>query len=456
METGSGVGPRVSTGPSIRSRLLKVQLDRRYRTTRRILAEMRRRLTFRRHVISVFLQLDDPYSYLLSHYLVEVAKQYEVQLRYYLGQALRGEFMPEPAMAAEYAVADCKLLAVEFGVPFLDKGTTPAVEHRRPLLDFLAEEQEDEDFVQTFTEALSIYWRGDTEGVAKLMRRPQPERRETNVLIAQNQLLLRKLGHYNSAMMLYGGEWYWGVDRLHHLLTRLDALGANRGREPSESLASLKQAMQLNLPAAVPKKAAGLPPLEMFHTFRSPYSYLALQRAKKIADAFGLKLVIRPILPMVMRGLSVPKQKLRYIVFDANREAELLGLPFGNIADSLGSGVERCMAAFLYAKEQGKERDFAIAAGIGIFGGAIDVSSDDGMRKVTEKAGLFWPDVVAAMEKDDWKVAAEQNLEDMTESGVWGVPSFRVGNAVMWGQDRHWLLARSIEDMCRSGDGFLT
>ena len=86
------------------------------------------------------------------------------KFRFYLCQALRGEFMPQPGMLAEYAVTDCKLLAKEFGVPFLDKGDAPAVEYRRPLLDFLADEHDDEEFVQTFTKALATYWRGDTEG----------------------------------------------------------------------------------------------------------------------------------------------------------------------------------------------------------------------------------------------------------------------------------------------------
>ena len=440
----------------VRSRLVALLLDRRFRYARGSLTELRRRLTFKPHVVQVFLQLDDPYSYLLSYYLAEVANQYKVELRFYLSQALRSDFMPEPAMHAEYALEDCRLLAAEFGVPFLDQGTTPAVEHRRVLLDFLAEEQVEDDFADTFTQALATYWRGDTEGSARIISRPQTERPETNVLIGQNQLLLRKLGHYNSAMMLYGGEWYWGVDRLQHLLRRLDEVGANLGGERSEALTSLGQATQLQLPAAIPGKAASLPPLQMFHSFRSPYSYLALRRAMNIADTFGLKLVVRPILPMVMRGLRVPKQKLMYIVMDANREAERVGVPFGRIADSIGSGVERCMAVFYYAREQGKEREFLLEAGAGTFAAAIDVATDEGMRAVTERAGLFWPDVLAAMTKDAWKAAAAENLAALNDAGLWGVPAFRIGNVVMWGQDRDWLLARRIEDLCHSGEGILS
>ena len=125
----------------LRSLFLTIMLNRNYRKYRRLLTELRRLVTFKRHVVHVFLQLDDPYSYLLSHYLQFVAAQYKVELRLYLSQALRNEFMPEPVMLAEYSIADCKMLASEFGIPFLDKGNTPVVEHRRPLLDFLAEEQ---------------------------------------------------------------------------------------------------------------------------------------------------------------------------------------------------------------------------------------------------------------------------------------------------------------------------
>jgi len=255
--------------------------------------------------------------------------------------------------------------------------------------------------------------------------------------------------------MYYGGEWYWGVDRLLYLIDRFDAQGLNRFNEPVAELKSLEQAMQLNLPATVPAKAASLPPLEMFHSFRSPYSYLALTRTFRIADAFGLKLEVRPVLPMVMRGLTVPKAKILYIVNDSGREAARLEVPFGKIADSVGIGAERCIAAFYYAQGQGKERDFLYTVGQAIWSKAIDVATDEGMQIVAKRAGLFWPDVKAAIEDDDWRQKVEANRESLTETGLWGVPSFRIGELALWGQDRDWLLARKIEDMCHGGEGIM-
>lgn len=438
----------------LRSAYLAIILDPRFIAFKRLLAGLKWKLSLRKPVVHVFLQLDDPYSYLLSHYLSPVVKRYNrVEFRYCLCQALRGEFMPQPAMLAEYAVRDCSMLARELGVPFLDVGDAPTVEYRRPLLDFLADEHEEDEFKETFAKALAVYWRGDAEGVGRMIGRSQPARDATEVLVGKNQLLLRKLGHYNCATMYYGGEWYWGVDRLRYLVERLEVEGLNRFKEPVPEIRSLEQAMQLQLPATVPANAASLPPLEMFHSFRSPYSYLALTRAFKIADAFGLALEVRPVLPMAMRGLAVPKSKLLYIVKDANRESGRLNVPFGRISDALGAASERCIAAFYFAKTQGKERDFLYIAGQATWSRGLDLATDEGMQIVAKRAGLSWAGLKGALESDDWRPKAEANREALTAIGLWGVPSFRIGDVALWGQDRDWLLVRRIEDMCREREG---
>jgi 2-hydroxychromene-2-carboxylate isomerase len=230
----------------LRSLYLTWLLDKRCIQMRRFFFDLRRRLTLKKRVVSVFLQLDDPYSYLLSYYLESVMQRYKpkVEFRLYLCQALAGEFMPQPGMLSDYAFQDSKLLAREFGVPFLDVGDTPAVEFRRPLLDFLASEQEEDDFPETLLNALAYYWRGDAEGVARLLGRPGGGSDETNVLVGKNQLLLRKMGHYNCATMTYAGEWFWGVDRLLYLTRILDGQKLNRYKDPSPELASLVEAQE--------------------------------------------------------------------------------------------------------------------------------------------------------------------------------------------------------------------
>ena len=438
----------------IRSRIVTVLFHPRTRALKRRCAEFRRRLTGQAHTVHVFLELDDPYSYLLGEYLPDFGARYAVELKIHLTQALDAEYRPHADLLAEYAKIDCDRLARELGLPFLDQGNAPPVEHRRALIDALAANQNNETFDDDVVQALRIYWRGDAEAAARRLSSIRSGGQGA-AMLQRNQELLASQGHYNGATLCYGGEWYWGIDRLHYLAERLDALGLCRDQVSGARLASLQQVAQISLPVAPPGAARELPELEFFFSFRSPYSYLALQRAFRIADAFGLAIRVRPVLPMVMRGLPVPKSKLRYIASDAVREGERLKIPFGRFADPMGAGVERCLAVYAYSRKEKKERDFLLRATAAIWAQGVDVATDSGLRKVTDACGLFWPDVKAALADDGWKKTAAENRESMMESGCWGVPALRIGNFTVWGQDRLWLLVRHIEEQCDTGDGIL-
>ncbi len=432
----------------IRSSLLSVLFGKRVQNAKRGLAEFKRKLGGRSHDIEVFLQIDDPYSYLLAHYLPALEESYDVKIVLHLSQALGDAYQPQPEMLAEYAVEDSKRLAGELGVPFLDKGVSPPTEHRVALTDAVAAGQED------LLAVLEMYWRGDSETAARhAADLPDPGMGDAAITKAQQRLA--RLGHYNSAMLYYGGEWYWGVDRLQYLFARLDDLGARRSESMHPKLASIERAMQVSLPVRPPGAAAELPPLEFFMSLRSPYSILALQRVFELADAFGLTLDIRLVFPMVMRGMQVPKAKLLYILHDATREARTHDVPFGKFADPVGAGIERTYAVYQYALHEHRERDFLRNAAAGIWAEGIDLATDTGMRKITGRTGLFWPEAEASMQSADWRDEVERNRLSMMESGSWGVPTLRIGDFVVWGQDRIWLLARHIEDLCDSGDGIL-
>ena len=438
----------------LRSLLLTVVFNPLAIRWKRWLSEKRRQLSGRGHVVTVFLQLDDPYSYILSYYLPSLAANYDIDLRLKLSQARGDQYQPAPDMLAEYAATDCTRLALELGIPFLDKSGLPPTEHRVGLSDAVAALAESDIFEEELRQALAVFWRGDSVAAAQISAATDAPGAAKKI-VAASQKLQQRLGHYNSAMLHYAGEWYWGVDRLHYLLSRLDALEVCTSDSPDPLLASVKQAMQVSLPVKPPAAASNLPPIELFHSPRSPYSYLALQRTYDIADAFGIELKLRPVLPMMMRGMKVPRLKLLYIAMDTQREARRLAIPYGKLADPLGAGTERFLAVFQYAESERKGREFLLNAGVAIWAEAIDIATDAGMRKVTGRTGLFWPDVEKAMNGDAWREPVEANCESMMSSGSWGVPTLRMGDLVLWGQDRDWLLVRHIEELCDSGDGIL-
>lgn len=420
--------------------------------TRRRVAEAARRLAGRDHVVSVFVAIDDPYSYLLCCYLPEFRDYYDVGLRLYVTDAVADDFRPAPERQSVYAIRDCRRLARELGVPFLDIGSAPPVDHGRALADALLVEQSADDFEERLERAIAAYWRGDARGVAQFVASAAQTTAADDVR-RRNRRRLRQLGHYGTAMIHYGGEWYWGIDRLHYLIDRLDSLGARTQPGLAPRIASIRRVMQVSLPGEPPATVARIPALELFVSFRSPYSYLLLARIFEIADAFGTALRIRPVLPMVARGMRMPRRKRHYIVADASREARTRGIPFGRVVDPLGAGVERCMAAFEYARSRQREREFVLEAGRAIWSRGVDVATDEGLRAVIARAGLSWPDARASLEEGAWRGLAEKNRAAMMASGGWGVPTIRIGDWLCWGQDRDWLVARHLEDLCDGSEG---
>jgi 2-hydroxychromene-2-carboxylate isomerase len=241
-------------------------------------------------------------------------------------------------------------------------------------------------------------------------------------------------------MFCFEGEWYWGVDRLHYLESRLRSLGLARDIDRD-----IDDAAPLVPPPALRWVAAPVPAhrpqLHFYCSLRSPYTWLAVPRLRRLAAHYGAELRLRMVLPMVMRGLPVPWPKRRYILLDAKREADRLGLPFGDIADPVGAPVERGLALVHHAERQGRGFEVAESFLRGVFAEGIDAGSDRGLTRIASRVGLGAADIRAALADDGWRAIAEANRIEMLAQGLWGVPSFRVeGFEAVWGQDRLWMI----------------
>jgi 2-hydroxychromene-2-carboxylate isomerase len=258
-----------------------------------------------------------------------------------------------------------------------------------------------------------------------------------------NYAELRKAGHYQGAMIAYGGEWYWGLDRVHYLEA---ALARDLGTEVKHVVAPRPEAERG--PKPILEKIEGKPeqPLacEFWFSFRSPYSYLGVEQISSILAPYGVPLRLRPVLPIATRNTPFPTVKQLYIVRDAKREADRLGIPFGDLCDPLGAAIDHCLAIAQWADTQGPDAALAFARSAlrGIWSEAKDLTEYVDLRTVVERAGLSWDGARAALADvapaQKW---AAQAAADMAVLSLWGVPSFRVGEVIAWGQDRLPLLA---------------
>lgn len=119
--------------------------------------------------------------------------------------------------------------------------------------------------------------------------------------------------------------------------------------------------------------------------------------------------------------------------------------PFGKICDPVGRPVERGYSLLPWAIEQGRGLDFVRVFLQSVWAEGVDANSKSGMRRIVEAAGLDWQSARKILGNDDWRAEAEANRLEMMSLGVWGVPSFKIGDVVTWGQDRLWVVENELK-----------
>ncbi len=422
------MSPRAKIARTLSSLLTSETLRRR----RGRVAETVRRIRRRPHEIHYFHQADDPYSLLAAAALPALAARRGVRIVPHLVPPPPDWAAPERRMLEAFARRDAADLASHYGLAIPDLSRPPAPAAVAAASGRLAAAMSAGGFAQGAAAITADAWRGRVDAADA----------DPAAALREGAACRERLGHYLGGTFHYAGEWYWGIDRLHYLEARLDALGAT-GDAPSPQFPRPRLRL-------VPSLAGSLRghTLELFFSFRSPYSYIVLPRVFALADHYGATLELRFVLPMVMRGLAVPAAKRLYIVRDTKREAVSEGLEFGRIVDPLGKAVERGLSILHHAVAQGQRqgRDFALSFLAGVFADGIDAAGDDGLRQIVERAGLTWAEAEAAMADESWRSAAEENRQAMVAEGLWGVPSLRFGSVSTWGQDRLWLIENAMVD----------
>jgi 2-hydroxychromene-2-carboxylate isomerase len=420
-------------------------------TFKRQLQETKRKLLSRPHLVELYLRINDPYSYLLVQVLANFEQRFDVQMQFRTTLNLQQDMYPEAELWHDNGFLDASHLAAVYKLKWpthAPKNDSERIKQssyallqlenqsrKNTINDWAAVEQVFKDFwfqqsTDALNESLITHNRLDEAACSKQ-------------LLANEQVLLEQ-GHYMSAMLYYGGEWYWGLDRLDHLEARLLLLGLGKNSEVQFDQTYRDFCKTAPLYAANPNSKK----LTLYFSIRSPYSHLGLHQAIKLAQHYQLVLEVKPVLPMVMRGLLVPDAKKMYIFHDTKREAIKLGIDYGFVADPLGEGVKRCYALFKYAQSLGKEIDFLLNYAEAVNAQGIRSETDAGLKIIVERTGLDWVDAQQLLTNDEcneqWQVWAEENRAQMLALGSWGVPTFQYGDLVLWGQDRAGLIERAV------------
>ena len=202
--------------------------------------------------------------------------------------------------------------------------------------------------------------------------------------------------------------------------------------------------------------------LDVFWSFRSPYSYLATCRLVRLEERYDLALRIRPVYPLAIRKpeffAQVNPLWPRYLARDIRRVAEFHGLPLAwprpdPVRQRAEGGrlvteheqplIHRLTRLGQLASERGRGLPFIDEVSKLIWSGAVqDWDQGDHLARATARAGLDLTelDPIAAAEASRLDGAIADHQSALEAAGHWGVPTFVFEGEPFFGQDRLELL----------------
>ncbi|WP_126175359.1 2-hydroxychromene-2-carboxylate isomerase [Tsuneonella rigui] len=194
---------------------------------------------------------------------------------------------------------------------------------------------------------------------------------------------------------------------------------------------------------------------DLFFSFRSPYSYLAVGRYRQLAEDYAVDIALRPVYPLAIREPDFFERNhpnwLRYTMLDMFRVAQFEGIPFGPprpdpIVQDVATRkiaaeqpyIRRITRLGQAAARRGKGLAFAAEAARLIWGGAENWHQGDHLAGAASSAGLHLTELDAEVDRDAEALDAEigANQQALEDAGHWGVPTLVFDGEPFFGQDR--------------------
>ncbi len=195
--------------------------------------------------------------------------------------------------------------------------------------------------------------------------------------------------------------------------------------------------------------------IDLFWSFRSPYSYLATRRLVQMQKDYDLSIAARPVYPLAVRKAeffdSVNPQWIPYLLRDTFRISQMLGLPYRwprpdpvKIDPSTRHAmpnqpyIHRLTRLGCAAAETGDGLGFLDEVSAVIWGGTENWHEGDHLKYAAARAGFDLAALDAKIEADPQKYEAiiAKNQKVHHDSGHWGVPTMVFQDEPFFGQDR--------------------
>jgi 2-hydroxychromene-2-carboxylate isomerase len=194
--------------------------------------------------------------------------------------------------------------------------------------------------------------------------------------------------------------------------------------------------------------------VDVYWSFRSPYSYLVTPDLLDLQKDFDVNVNVRVVLPIAIRNKTAlfntsDRKPTQYILMDWQRRAAFLSRPYAwpnpdpvvqdyqtmEVADEQPH-IFRLSKLGVEAQRRGNGPEFIAAVSSLIFGGTQGWNEDNRLAQATASCGLDLSDMEAAIKDGDHLAEIERNHDALEQAGHWGVPTMVVRSEPFFGQDR--------------------
>lgn len=237
------------------------------------------------------------------------------------------------------------------------------------------------------------------------------------------------LGIFGVPTWIVDGEHlYWGQDRLTFV----------EGKRPRPST------------QAAPAKASSKRRLEVYWDFSSPFAYLGAMQVAALAERTGATVDWHPIL---LGGLfraigtpdvplaTFPEAKQRHMLKDLHRWAAFWRVPF-RFPSRFPMHSLKALRTYVALPEE-RRAHFRDATFRAAWAEDRDITDDAVLAEcVADEAAAR--DAFARANSEEVKSSLRASTERAASRGVFGVPTFIVGDELFWGQDRLELVEAAL------------
>lgn len=188
--------------------------------------------------------------------------------------------------------------------------------------------------------------------------------------------------------------------------------------------------------------------IDFFYDIGSPYSYLAATQVDALERRTGARVRWRPMLLGALFkavGNEMPARvpaKARFMLDDLARWARFYEVPF-NMSSHFPVNSLRPQRALTAARlDHGDAAVVALSLALyhAYWVEDRDPSTTETLQSAATVAGLDGAALLAASELQETKDALRATTDEAAARGAFGAPTFFVGDAMFWGNDRIALL----------------